>query len=320
MTRDVVFLATAAEEGGPGVGVDWVLEHHPELLGEPAFALNEGGRVRVKDGRVHSVNIQTTEKVAYNVAVRALGPSGHGSVPLPDNALAAMARALGRVHDHRFPVSLNETTRLFFGRLAGIEEDEGRRAAMETVGGAALGRVADPDVAAAVDVLDDDPLFNAVLRAGVSLTLVDGGFRTNVIPSGGTANFNTRILPEDDIGEIVAAMQAAGGEPQVSFRLDGEPAVPPPTSSVETALYRSMDAAARAMAPDAVVMPFMSTGATDGAALRRTGIPTYGILPAPLIMEDELRMHGDNERIPVASLAWGAEYIYRTLAGVCLPD
>ena len=60
----------------------------------------------------------------------------------------------------------------------------------------------------------------------------------------------------------------------------------------------------------------MSTGATDGAALREKGIPTYGILPMPLPMEDELRMHGDNERVPIRALGWAAEYLYRVLAEV----
>ena len=58
------------------------------------------------------------------------------------------------------------------------------------------------------------------------------------------------------------------------------------------------------------------TGGTDGALLRANGIPTYGILPLPLSEEDELRMHGDNERTPVASLGWAAEYLFRTLATV----
>ena len=77
-----------------------------------------------------------------------------------------------------------------------------------------------------------------------------------------------------------------------------------------------MEAAARAMAPDAVVIPFLSNGATDGAALRAAGIPTYGILPMPLDREDELRMHADNERVPLASIGWATEFIYRTLLDV----
>jgi acetylornithine deacetylase/succinyl-diaminopimelate desuccinylase-like protein len=77
-----------------------------------------------------------------------------------------------------------------------------------------------------------------------------------------------------------------------------------------------MEHAATAMAPGTVVIPFMSTGATDGAVLRAAGIPTYGILPMPLPMEDELRMHGDNERVPLPALGWAAEYLYRIMLEV----
>ena len=125
-----------------------------------------------------------------------------------------------------------------------------------------------------------------------------------------------RTLPGEDIHEMVAAMNAADGEEQVEFRLEGDPVQAPPPSPVTTDLFRAMEAAAKAMAPEAVVIPFMSTGATDGAALRAIGIPTYGILPMPLPMEDELRMHGDDERVPLPALGWATEYLYRVLEGV----
>ena len=90
----------------------------------------------------------------------------------------------------------------------------------------------------------------------------------------------------------------------------------PPVSPVSAALYQAMESSATAMVPNTTVIPFMSTGATDGAALRAKGIPTYGILPMPLLMVDELRMHGDNERVPVPALGWAAEFLYRTLQRV----
>jgi acetylornithine deacetylase/succinyl-diaminopimelate desuccinylase-like protein len=312
LTRDVIFLATAAEEGGD-VGIDVVVDKHFDLIKDAEFAINEGGRVRVQDGFVRTVNIQTTEKVPYNVVATATGPSGHGSVPLPDNALAALARAIARVHEWKAPVKLNETTRLYFARLATIEKDATVRRAMEQVS-APESTPARIDAAAAI--LSRDPLYNATLRTGQSLTLLSGGIRSNVIPSEGRATFNVRVVPNDDVGEIVREMQRASGESQVAFRLAGGPLAAPPPSPVMSALFRSMEAAAKAMEPRATVIPFMSTGATDGAVLRAKGIPTYGILPMPLPLEDELRMHGDNERVPLAALGWAAEYLYRVLLGV----
>ena len=314
LKRDVILLATAAEEGGPDLGIDWVLEHHPELIDDAEFALNEGGRVRVRDGRIVSVNIQTTEKVPYNVVATSRGPSGHGSVPLPDNALAALARAVSRVHDWRAPVHLNATTKLYFERLAEVEPERDMARAMKSIGKAKTEKA----INEAADVLSREPLHNAVLRTGLSLTMLNGGIRTNVIPSEGEATFNVRVLPGDDLFGVIADMRRVADEPSVEWRLDGELKTDPPVSPVNTALFRSMESAANEMAPDAVVLPFMSTGATDGAALRRKGIPTYGILPLPLEMIDELRMHGDEERAPVEALGWATEYIYRVLAGVAL--
>jgi acetylornithine deacetylase/succinyl-diaminopimelate desuccinylase-like protein len=311
LTRDVILLATAAEEGGPSVGIDWVLEHHADLLGDPDFALNEGGRVRIVEGRIESINIQTTEKLAYNVQVTATGPSGHGSVPLPDNALAALARAVAKVHEWRAPASVNETTRTYFSQRSRLELDANLAAAMASV---ADSRTLPGVWNAAVENLSAVPQYNAILRAGQSLTLLDGGFRTNVIPSTGSATFNLRVLPHDDVLAIVDAMRAAGGEPSVSFELVGGPRSAPPPSPLDTALYLAMEQAGQTMLPDVAVIPFLSTGATDGAALRARGIPTYGILPIPLVLEDELRMHGDNEQAPVAGLAWAAEYVYRVLS------
>jgi acetylornithine deacetylase/succinyl-diaminopimelate desuccinylase-like protein len=313
LDRDIIFFATAGEEGGPSVGVDWMIEHHRDLIGDAEFALNEGGRIRVQDGAVRTVNIQTTEKVYYNVIATATGTSGHGSVPLPDNALAALARAVNRVHEWRAPVRLIETTRIYFQRLAVIEGNAEMKRAMEELTAAGASR---EQIDRAAAVLSRDPLHNAVLRAGASLTLLNGGFRANVIPSEGRATFNMRIVPGEDANELVRMMNEVDGEPQVTFALEQPPVEAPPPSPVSTELFQAMEAAARTMAPNATVLPFMSTGATDGAALRAIGIPTYGILPMPLPMEDELRMHGDNERVPVPALGWATEYIYRVLRQV----
>lgn len=316
LDRDIILVATAGEEGGPPVGVDRVVSAHRELLGDAEFALNEGGRIRVAGNRIRTVNIQTTEKVPYSLVLRAEGPSGHGSVPLPGNALAALARAAARLHDWRPPVRLNETTRLYFSRLAAIEAEPAMRAAMEAV---ARPGATPAEVTAAAEVLSREPLHNAVLRAGLSLTLMNGGIRSNVIPAEGTATFNLRVLPDEDLPSLLAEIRRVAGEPQVTLTLDRGPEPAPVPSPVSTALFQAMESAATAMAPGAVVIPFLSTGATDGAVLRAQGIPTYGILPFPLAMEDELRMHGDNERVPLPALGWATEFLYRVLLAVSGP-
>jgi acetylornithine deacetylase/succinyl-diaminopimelate desuccinylase-like protein len=209
-------------------------------------------------------------------------------------------------------VRLIETTRLYFRAMAAIEEDPEMRSAMERAAAAE-----DPaGIEAAAAVLSRNPLHDAVLRSAASLTILDGGFRANVIPSDGTANFNLRLLPGDDPAAILEEMRRAAGEESVTLEFATEPELGAPPSPVDSDLFRAMEEAANEMAPDAVVMPYMSTGGTDGRVLRSAGIPTYGILPMPLPLEDEMRMHGDDERVPVAALGWATEYLYRVMEGV----
>jgi acetylornithine deacetylase/succinyl-diaminopimelate desuccinylase-like protein len=311
LDRDIILLATAGEEGG-GDGIRQIVGQQFNQIEGAEFALNEGGRVRAESGVIRLVNIQTTEKIPYNVLATASGPSGHASIPLPNNALAALARAIAKIHEWKPPVRLNETTRCYFSGLARLESDPAMKRAMETLASSqdsvTIGRAADR--------VSQEPRYNAMLRTGVSLTLLNGGIRSNVIPSQGTANLNVRVLPGEDIQEAVAEINRVAGERQVVFSLVGEPRSSPPVSPTTSGLYKALAEAARVMTPEAVITPIMSTGGTDGAVLREKGIPTYGILPLPLAVEDEFRMHGDNERVPVAALGWGAEYLYRVLLRV----
>ena len=313
LDRDVILLGTAAEEGGDQ-GIGTVIAKHFDLIKDAEFALNEGGRVRARSGKVFSINIQVTEKISYVVVATARGTSGHGSVPLADNPIAALSRALARVHDSKQPARVNEITRAYFSGLATVEQDPAMRQAMQTIGTAKTQAAIDKAAA----VLGQEPVHNAVLRDAVSLTMVNGGIRANVIPSDATATLNARILPDGDIRAFVAALNRIGAEKQVTFAIQREPQRAPPVSSTKTPLYQAMEAVGKDMAPGAAIVPMLSTGATDGAELRAAGIPTYGILPLPLEQDDELRMHGDNERVPVSSLGWGTEYLFRVLSTVAM--
>jgi acetylornithine deacetylase/succinyl-diaminopimelate desuccinylase-like protein len=309
LTRDIVFLGTADEESGGG-GIAHLIEHNFDLIKDVEFALNEGGGAVVQGGRVRVINIQVTEKISYNVGAVAKGTSGHGSVPLPDNAIAALSRALARVQEWKAPVRLNEVTREYFRRLATIETNPEMKRAMEVISKAGNDQ---KQIDAAAEVLSRDPMNSAVMRTGVALTMLNAGIRVNVIPSDATATLNVRPLPDGDIQADIAELNRIGAEKNVTFSLRGEVRKSPPISPLGSDLFKAMEAAGKLMAPDAVAIPFMSTGGTDGAELRARGIPTYGILPMPMLDEDEMRMHGDNERVPIPALGWAVEYLYRVL-------
>jgi acetylornithine deacetylase/succinyl-diaminopimelate desuccinylase-like protein len=307
LTRDVVFLATADEEAGGTFGVDWLVDNHPEVL-EAEYALNEGGRVRVVGGRTLYCAVQCAEKVPHVLVVRATGTSGHASVPLPDNAIARLARALAGMSRHREPLRLTDVSRGFFGELAAVWPDAAEARAMQDLASDDPARVR-----AGEAVLSAVPSYDAILRNGVSLTMLAGGVRPNVIPAEATATVNVRTLPGERIADVCTRLAAAAGEPGIEIRLRGSGDDAPP-SPVRSPMFDAIRDAVRELEPSVAVVPYLSTGATDSATLRRLGVKAYGLLPFPLTQEEEGRMHGHDEGVPIASLGFGVRAVYGTLA------
>ncbi|MCC6930612.1 MAG: M20/M25/M40 family metallo-hydrolase [Gemmatimonadaceae bacterium] len=301
--RDLVLLATSDEETGGAYGIDWVLEHRRELV-EAEFALNEGGRVRVVDGRPLYAAVQCAEKVPHNVIVTARGPGGHAAIPHGGNAITRLAAALARISAHQEPLHLGPVTRRFFEELSHVWPDAPQRRAM--------GDVASDDTARAARgarTLSRVPSLNAILRNGISPTLISGGIRSNVIPTEAEATLNIRTLPGERIDDVIERLRELVGDPDVTFRVraSGDDA---PSSPVDSPLFRAIAESVAALDGRLRTVPYLSTGATDSATLRKAGIPCYGILPFPLTQEDEDRMHGHDERVPVESLAFGVRLIH----------
>ena len=178
--------------------------------------------------------------------------------------------------------------------------------------------VASPDmrrVARGARVLSRIPVFDAVIRTGISATMIEGGIRTNVIPTDATAKLNVRTLPGQSIDTVVARLRKVIGDPlvEVTIASRGEDA---PASDFASPMFTAIADATRAVDPRMVVVPYLSTGATDSARLRQLGMQAYGILPFPMDQNDEDRMHGNDERIPLESLAFGTKVIYGAIARV----
>jgi acetylornithine deacetylase/succinyl-diaminopimelate desuccinylase-like protein len=155
-------------------------------------------------------------------------------------------------------------------------------------------------------------VFDAVLRTGISATIVSAGIRTNVIPTEATARLNVRTLPGDSIDGVVERLRAAIDDPQVEITVTdrGEES---PASDFESPLFSAIAETVKEIAPEMVTVPYMSTGATDSARLRRLGMQALGVLPFPMDQADEDRMHGNDERVPLASLDFGTRLIFGTV-------
>jgi acetylornithine deacetylase/succinyl-diaminopimelate desuccinylase-like protein len=236
--------------------------------------------------------------------VIAKGPGGHASVPLAGNAISRLATAMAKIAAHQEPVRINPTTRVFFSELSRVWPNAAERRAMADVASRDEVRIA-----RGARVLSAIPIYNAVLRNGISATLIDGGIRTNVIPTEATANLNIRTLPGQSIDSVVARLRRVVGDKQVTFEVSRD-TTDAPASSFRSPMFSAIADAVRSVDSSIAVVPYMSTGATDSARLRAWGVQTYGVLPFPLAQDDEERMHGNDERVPVESLLFGAKVIY----------
>ena len=152
------------------------------------------------------------------------------------------------------------------------------------------------------------------MRTTIAPTIFQGGFRENVVPSEAKATLNIRLLPGDMIDPLVAKLKTLVDDPAVQFEVQSSARGAAPSSSLETDFYRMIEQAAIREFPGSIAVPMMSTGATDSAPLRLRSVQAYGLLPFPLDEEDLKRMHGDNERIPVASFQKGINFLYQVVS------
>ncbi len=301
--RDVIFLATADEEQGGDFGIGFAIKNHWDKIAA-AYAINEGGRVRVKSGKVQAVGVQASEKVSVNVTVIANGPSGHGSRPRKDNAVVHLAAAVAKIGDYVAPARPNTITRRYFEQLAQVEDPELAKwmRALET-----------PErmESAARRLSEASPEWNSMLRDSIAPTILQAGIRSNVVPSEARANLNIRLLPGNTIEPLIEELKKVVNDPQIRFEVERAVFPPSPPSSIDGELYQTFERVTSQVFPGAVLLPYMSTGGTDSSQLRLHNVQAYGLLPFPLTEADDERMHADDERIPLEAFRKGVEYLYR---------
>jgi acetylornithine deacetylase/succinyl-diaminopimelate desuccinylase-like protein len=302
LNRDVILLAEGDEEAGGAQGMDFAVDKHWDKIAA-GYALNEGGQVVLKDGKVQYVGVQASEKVAVNVDVIANGTSGHGSMPRPDNAVVHLAAAVAKIGTYETPIQFNTVTRAYFTGLAPVEDDETAKwmRALDT---------SDRGDHAARWIASANLGWNSMLRDTISPTMLQAGVRQNVIPSEARAVLNVRLLPGNMIDPLLAKLRQLVNDPQIRFEIEPGNNETAPSSSLTSDLYNTIATVARKDFPGAAVVPYMSTGATDSMPLRLRSVQAYGLAPFPLTEEDFARMHGDDERIPLDSFRKGVEFLY----------
>jgi acetylornithine deacetylase/succinyl-diaminopimelate desuccinylase-like protein len=306
LSRDVIFVGSDDEEGGGPANIKVLIEKYWDKIA-CGFAINEGGRTVLKDGKTQYVAIQASEKISYNVGMIATGVSGHASMPRPDNPVVHLAAAVAKVGTYQAPAQPTTITRRYFEQLAAIEdEDTGKWIrALEQPERAEL---------AAKRISEMSPLWNSMLRDSIAPTILKAGFRGNIIPSDATANLNIRLLPGHSMSDLIAQLTKLVNDPQVRFQVGEDNGENAPPSDIEGTLFKTIERVTPKDFPGAAVLPFLSTVGTDSAQLRLHKVQAYGIIPFPLTDADDARMHADDERIPIESFRKGVAFLYHVVS------
>lgn len=308
--RDLILALTADEEGGSFNGVEWLLRNRRTLV-EAEYAINEGGSGLSKNGKYLINEVQAAEKVYQDFRLEVRNVGGHSSLPVRDNAISHLSAGLARLGAFAFPIRLTDLTRAYFERSASVEPDPATAADMRAV-------ARNPaDVRAADRLADTSPLFNAVMRTTCVATRLEGGHANNALPQTAAAIVNCRLLPGDSPVDTRLQLVKVLADPAIAVTPIDEANTSNPaalTPEVMTAVERIT----AAMFPGVVVVPTMSTGATDGLFLRNAGIPTFGINGTFGDMDD-VREHGRDERVGVKQYFEGLEFQYRLIKALSGP-
>jgi acetylornithine deacetylase/succinyl-diaminopimelate desuccinylase-like protein len=294
--RDLIFAYVADEEAGGLNGAGWLVDHRPDLFEGATEAISEVGGFSVTIGdAARAYLVQTAEKGAMWLRLRARGTAGHGALLHTDNAVAKLAAAVTRLDRHRFPLHLTGPVRELLEGLAEM-----------------TGVPFDPDdpEAAVARLGHLSRMIGATLRDTATVTMIEAGCKTNVVPSIARATVDARMLPgrekafEEELAELLG--------PDIEHEWD---TMAPVETSFDGSLIDAMAAAIGAEDPGARLLPYMLAAGTDAKSFRRLGIRHFGFSPLRLPPELDFTslFHGVDERVPVDGLTFGTRVLDRLL-------
>ena len=304
LTRDIVFIANTNEENG-GTGSAAFAKNHADLLRDVEYLFTEGGDNPVVNGATRYYGVGVEEKRPFGLKLVARGVPSHGSRPTKQNPVVHLVAALDRLAHYETPLHAVPGVARYFAALARDYTGVKRRWLS--------------DVAAAIKVpaarawLTNDVYWNAILRNTISLTVLTGSNKNNVIPPEASAIVDIRLLPDQDPAVFLADVRRVIADTSIEI-------TPPATrktsmdNPIDTDLFRAIERATHDREPNALVTTPMFTAASDRPFYRALGIITYGFDPFRVPSVDMQKgMHGNDERISVENMGFGVRYLYDVL-------
>ncbi|HVX44163.1 MAG TPA: M20/M25/M40 family metallo-hydrolase [Mycobacteriales bacterium] len=288
--RDLVLAFTADEEDTGDYGAKFLAEQHAGLFAGVTEGISESGAYTVHAGGRRFYPIAVGERGTAWMRLTATGEAGHGSRPGPDHAVLRLVNALSRLGTYDWPARPSEPVRELIEQAA-----------------AALGVPYDPeDLDGTADRLGGMGRFALqALRCTATPTMLEAGYKVNVIPTAAQAHVDARVVPGAEIEFIETLEKLLGEGITYEFVNHENPLLAPHDSP----LLEQMSESIQAFEPEARVVPFVMSGGTDAKAFARLGIAGYGF--TPLRLPEELPYHSlahaVDERVPVEGLEFGAQ-------------
>jgi acetylornithine deacetylase/succinyl-diaminopimelate desuccinylase-like protein len=304
LTRDIVYIGNSDEELTSTGGLVFV-SRHADLLKDVEYLITEGADNLVENGKVVYFAVGVAEKRTFWQRLTVNGVPSHGSRPTKQNPVPRLVAALYKISQYQTPLHITPGVDKFFRDVARLYP-EPQRTWLSNVSAA----LNDP---LAKEWILSDVWWNAFLRNTISLTGLAGSNKTNVIPGVATADVDVRLLPDQDPAEMLKTLQSLVGDTSVHFTTLLQPKTPL-ESPIDTELFHAIEKAAREREPTAFVTTPMETAATDRPTYRKLGITTYGFSPFKVPRPEIQRgMHGNDERLSVDNIGYGARFLYDIL-------
>jgi acetylornithine deacetylase/succinyl-diaminopimelate desuccinylase-like protein len=290
--RDVIVAFFADEEAGGVLGSHWLVDRHPELFTGATEAISEVGGYSIDLGGRRAYLLQTGEKALVWIKLTARGPAAHGSRLIRDNAVTRLAEAVAAIGRKEWPIRLTETTRSLIdelGRLLGVDPVQAGPDAVALQAGTASGFIL------------------ATLRTTTNPTVLEAGYKHNVIPDTASALVDIRTLPGEEDAVLAEVLELVGDDIEVETVHTDIGLENPFAGALVDRIIGLLDR----HDPGAPVLPYLMSGGTDNKALSELGITGYGF--APLLLPPELdfpgMFHGVDERVPLAALDFGTKVL-----------
>jgi acetylornithine deacetylase/succinyl-diaminopimelate desuccinylase-like protein len=291
--RDIVLAFFADEEAGMTFGSRWMASEHPEVFAGCSEAISEVGGFSVTvTGGKRLYFVEAAQKGIHWMRLTAQGRAGHGSMMNPENALTTLTEAVAKIGRYQWPQRYTRTVKILFSKIA---EATGKRYDESDLR---------PLLA---EIGPTERMIGATLQNTANPTMLEAGYKANVIPGSASAVIDGRFLPgyEDELNETIReiigpdiTIETISRDIALEIDFEGD-------------LVEAMCAAIKRFDPDGIPVPYLMSGGTDNKALSELGIIGYGFSPLklPADLDFMALFHGVDERVPISGLEFGVRVL-----------